>query len=112
MEKTSKQVAAEALLILQNSKDTPKPKWTFVVPVLKNTPFVNIPPQVPVPAGPSVPIKHKRAKRAPPSNPNKRNDKGRFTKQESLFVPKPKEMKSYTRNTHTVHKKTLIKNLR
>ena len=91
MEKTSKQVAAEALLILQNSKDTPKPKWTFVVPVLKNTPFVNIPPQVPVPAGsagPSVPIKRKRAYRAP-STPNKRTEKGRFAKKENLFVPKP-----------------------
>ena len=87
MANTQEKVAAEALLMLQNSKpETPKPKWTFVVPVLKNTS-----PQVPVPAeaaGPSNPIKRKRAYRAP-STPNKRTEKGRFAKKESLFVPKP-----------------------
>ena len=89
MANTNEQMAAEALLMLQAK---PQQKRTFTVPVLKNTPFAN------VPQAPSVPIKRKRTKRASPSSPIPRN-KGRFAKKESLFVPKPKEMKAYTRNT-------------
>ena len=79
MANTNEQVAAEALIMLQNSK-VETPKWKFAIPVLKN-----VPPQIPVPA---VPIKRKRAYHAP-SSPNKRTEKGRFAKKECLFVPKP-----------------------
>ena len=79
MASTNEQVAAEALIMLQNSK-VENPKWKFAIPVLKNVPH-----KIPVPA---VPIKRKRAYHAP-SSPNKRTEKGRFAKKESLFVPKP-----------------------
>ena len=82
----NEQIAAEALLMLQAK---PQQKRTFTIPVLKNAP---------IPQAPSVPIKRKRTKRAAPSSPIPRN-KGRFAKKECLFVPKPKEMKAYTRNT-------------
>ena len=79
MASTNEQVAAEALIMLQNSK-VENPKWKFAIPVLKNVPH-----KIPVPA---VPIKRKRAYHAP-SSPNKRTEKGRFAKKECLFVPKP-----------------------
>ena len=89
MANTNEQVAAEALIMLHNSetvKEAPKPKHTFIVPVLKSTPVV----PAPKPNTPS-PIKRKRAS---PSTPNLRN-KGRFAKKESLFIPKPPK-KAYT----------------
>ena len=86
---TNEQIAAEALVMLQDSKaENLKPKYTFVIPFI-STPFMTGPPQVSLPTQPQIPttVKRKRAYHAT-SSPIPRN-KGRFAKKESLFVPKP-----------------------
>ena len=66
-------VAAQALLMLQDSKHqdpNAEHKWTFNIPVLKNTPLMTKPSQVSVPArspNPPTTINRKRAYSAPSS---------------------------------------------